>query len=453
MDVNGLITKVTWKIEVLSDVGSKSMGLNGQLTKVTWRIENFSRMKRLKHCSENFTVDDSKWQLIIYPGGHNVGFLSIFLGVADSSTLASGWTRYAHFGFAVIDQFDRENSKTLEYVTTLFTQDFGDDTLSLLAATKKEFNANYPTLGFGSFLPLTELHNPKRGHLLNDACLVEAYVFTGRTVDMISHEFIVKTDLDKSKTKEGDCVTVAIGNQKTTTTKPVEVINPSPTLAIELEQPAEEDMNTFFTSLESELSSSRIVYSKEEAKEALAKINEALNMTLVDLNDSGKFSPLKQAFMILASFDGSSTTLTIEQKNELLGLEERLKELANRAAKAVQDKNQLTAKESIKRTMTRSLESSLIRYNEVETEVKQVDQILAALHEEVVEAQKKREKMLAERNGIYRSCKEMKMKLDALGKEWAVYEATARAGEEEEKSVEAEWGRIKDFISSINGKI
>ncbi|XP_052478023.1 protein RESTRICTED TEV MOVEMENT 3-like isoform X1 [Gossypium raimondii] len=336
MDVNGLITKVTWKIEVLSDVGSKSMGRNGQLTKVTWRIENFSTIQDKKLCSENFTVDGNKWQLIIYPGGANEAFLSIFLGVADSATLASGWTRYAHFG--------------------------------LLSSTNS-------------------------------------------IVKIPKHE------------------------------------------AVELEQPAEEDMNTFFTILEYELSSSRIVYSKEEAKEALAKINEALNMTPVDLNDSGKISPLKQAFMILASFDGSSTTLTIEQKNELLGLEERLKELANRAAKAVQDKNQLTAKESIKRTMTRSLESSLIRYKEVETEVKQVDQILAARHEEVVEAQKKREKMLAERNGIYRSCKEMKMKLDALGKEWAVYEATARVGEEEEKSVEAEWGRIKDFISSINGKI
>ncbi|TYJ15916.1 hypothetical protein E1A91_A10G215000v1 [Gossypium mustelinum] len=434
MDVNGLITKVTWKIEVLIDVGStsKSMGLNGQVTKVTWRIENFSSIKAKTLCSENFTVDGSKWQLRIYPEGNNEDFLSIYLVVADSATLASGWTRYAHYGFAVIDQFDRENSKTL--------------------ASKKEFNAIRPSRGF-NLLPLTELHNPKRGYLLNDACLVEAYVFTGRTVDMISHEFIVKTDLDKRKTKEGDCVKAAIGNQKTTTTKPVEIINPSPTLAIELEQPAEADMNTFFTSLESELSNSRIVYSKEEAKEALAKINEALNMTPVDLNDSGKFCPLKQAFMILASFDGSSTTLTIKQMNELLGLEERLKELTNRAAKAVQDKNQLTAKESIKRTMTRSLESSLIRYKEVETEVKQVDQILAALHEEVVEAQKKREKMLAERNGIYKSCKEIKMKLDALGKEWAVYEATARVGEEEEKSVEAEWGRIKDFISSINGKI
>ncbi|MFQ6646697.1 hypothetical protein Gotur_019300 [Gossypium turneri] len=73
--------------------------------------------------------------------------------VNDSAASAFGWTRYAHFGFAVIDQFDRENSKTL-----------------------------------------------------------------------------VKTDLDKRKTKEGDCVKAAIGNQKTTTTKPVEVINPSPTL-------------------------------------------------------------------------------------------------------------------------------------------------------------------------------------------------------------------------------
>ncbi|KAK5795004.1 hypothetical protein PVK06_036258 [Gossypium arboreum] len=213
---------------------------------------------------------------------------------------------------------------------------------------------------------------------------------------------------------------------------------------------AEEDVNTFFTGLESELSSSRIVYSKEEAKKAMAKINEALNMTPVNLNDSGKFSPLKQAFMILASFDYSSTTLTIEQKNELLGLEERLKELANRAAKVVQDKDQLTAKESIKWTMTCNLESSLIRYKEVETEVKQVDQILAALHVQVEKAQKKRKNMLGKRNEIFKSCKEMKMELEALEKQWAEYEVKAKVGEEEEeKRVEAEWGRIKNFISDL----
>ncbi|MBA0629432.1 hypothetical protein Godav_023990 [Gossypium davidsonii] len=115
----------------------------------------------------------------------------------------------------------------------------------------------------------------------------------------------------------------------------------------------------------------------------------------------------------------------------MLRLEERLKELANQTAKAVQDKDQ-TAKESIKRTMTCNLESSLIRYKEVETEVKQVDQKLAALHEEVEEAQKKKEEMLGEGKRIYRSCKEMKMELEASGKEWAEYEATAKVSMEEE---------------------
>ncbi|MBA0571145.1 hypothetical protein Golob_004735 [Gossypium lobatum] len=46
--------------------------------------------------------------------------------------------------------------------------------------------------------------------------------------------------------------------------------------------------------------------------------------------------------------------------------------------------------------------------------------------------------MLGEGKRIYRSCKEMKMELDALGKEWAEYEATVKVSMEEEKSVEAE---------------
>ncbi|XP_052478081.1 MATH domain and coiled-coil domain-containing protein At3g58270 isoform X3 [Gossypium raimondii] len=415
------------------------MDIDVKIKKFTWRIQNFSSLEVKKLYSEVFTVDGYKWRVLIFPKGNNVDHLSIYLDVADSATLPYGWTKYAQVGLGVIDQFDRETSST--------------------KVTHHCFNARQVDWGFTSFLRLTELHDPKRGYLLNDACLVEVYVCTDKTLDFISHEFIVKTDWDELKAKEADCVKAVIDNQKTPTTKPVEITPPSPTqsssqtVAIEPEESAEEDMNTFFTSLESELSSSRIVYSKEEAKEALAKINEALNTTPVNLNDSGKFSPLKQAFMILASFDGSSTTLTIDQKNELLGLDERLKELANRAAKAVQDKDQLTAKESMKRTMTCNLESSLIRYKEVETEVKQVDQTLAALREEVEEAQKRKEKMLAERKGIYRSCKEMKMELDALGKELAECEATAKVGEEEEKSVEAEWGRIKDFISSIEAKI
>lgn len=209
--------------------------------------------------------------------------------------------------------------------------------------------------------------------------------------------------------------------------------------AIEPEEPTEEDMNTFFTSLESELSSSNIVFSQDEAKEALAKVDEALNMTPVNFYDSGKIPLLKQALQILASFDCSSTTLTIEQKDELLAMEESLKELAERATKTTQDKKHLTTKKSVKLTINRNLDRNLIRYKEIESEVKHVEQKLAAL--------------LAERKEIFRNSKEMKIELQALDKEWAEYEANAKVAEEEEKTVEAEWRRMKDFISSIKGKI
>ncbi|MBA0780594.1 hypothetical protein Gotri_004679, partial [Gossypium trilobum] len=219
---------------------------------------------------------------------------------ADSAALASGWTRYAHFGFAVIDQFDRENSKTL--------------------VTTEVFDVNGADWGFTSFLPLTELHNPKRGYLVNDACLVEAYVFTDRSIGFISHELIVKTDSGRLKTKESDCVKAAMDNQRTASTKAVEITNPSPT------------------------------------------------------------PPYCQI-------------------------------------------------------------------------MKQVEKRLAALHVQVEEAQKERENMLAEGKEIFKSSKEMKMELEALEMQWAEYEAMAKVAEEEESIVLAEWGRIKDFISSIKGKI
>ncbi|KAK8576246.1 hypothetical protein V6N13_090722 [Hibiscus sabdariffa] len=285
-----------------------------------------------------------------------------------------------------------------------------------------QFNETMSGWGEAAFLPLGELHDPERGYLVNDVCLVEAYVSTDYSEGIISYELILDTDSDKHE-------------------------------AFEPEEPSEENIKTFFSSLESELSSSDSVISKEEAKEALAKLDEAMNMTPVDFYNSGKFSPLKQAFKILASFDCFSTALTIEQINELLAMEESLKELADRAARVVQNKNRLTENESIKLTITRNLGSNLIRYKEVESEVKQVEQKLAAFHEQVEEAQKARENMLGERKGIFRSSKRMKVELEALERKRAEYEAEAEVAEKEEKTVEAEWGRMKDFISSIKGKI
>ncbi|KAK8999139.1 hypothetical protein V6N11_070316 [Hibiscus sabdariffa] len=385
--------------------------------KFTWKIENFSSIEDEELCSEDFIVYGNQWRLCIYPKKSTVE-----LCVANPGTLPFGWSGYAQIGLTVIDQIDRRNSLTQVVTPRLF-------------AAKVDGWGLLP-----SFVPFDELHDPKRGYLVNDACLVEAYFSTDRTKALISHELIVKTTCDKA----------AIDYQKTTVTKPEELTTPAPTLpscrtvAIE----PEEDIKTFFSSLESELSSSKTVFSRAEAKEALAKLEEALNMTPVNFYYSEKFSSLKQTFKMLDRFDCSSTSLTIEQKNMLLAMEESIKELAGRAAKAEEDKKHLIEKESIKLILTRNLDGNVIRYKEVESEVKQIEQTLAALHEQFEEAQKKRENMLAKREGIFRRSKEMKVELDALGKEWAEYETKGKDAEEE-----AEWGRMKCFVSSVKRMI
>ena len=40
----------------------------------------------------------------IFPKGNKVDYLSMYLDVADSGTLPYGWSRYAHFSLAVVNQ-------------------------------------------------------------------------------------------------------------------------------------------------------------------------------------------------------------------------------------------------------------------------------------------------------------------------------------------------------------
>ncbi|BBG96706.1 ubiquitin-specific protease 12 [Prunus dulcis] len=69
----------------------------------TWRIDNFSTLNMQKHYSD----------ILIYPKGNNVvDYLSMFLDVADASTLPSGSTRYAKFSLTLVNQVDSKKSIT-----------------------------------------------------------------------------------------------------------------------------------------------------------------------------------------------------------------------------------------------------------------------------------------------------------------------------------------------------
>ena len=43
-------------------------------------------------------------RILIFPKGNNVDYLSMYLDVADSTSLPYGWSRYAQFSLAVVNQ-------------------------------------------------------------------------------------------------------------------------------------------------------------------------------------------------------------------------------------------------------------------------------------------------------------------------------------------------------------
>ncbi|OMO99324.1 TRAF-like family protein [Corchorus capsularis] len=437
------------ELEALREEWPDEWGME-QVRKLRWRIEKFSSIKTMCLYSSTFSVGANKWRILIYPRGEKYRGLSIYLNVADSATLPLGWSIYAQCRFGLVNQIDHQ---------TKFIRD----------GFAREFNSKDVCWGYPAYMSLSELHDPNNGYLLNDACLVEVQVCTDKTIDLLSHGLMVETielpshnmvvEIDSDDEVERQ----AAFKKLKTMVNPEEISSPGqekivstiqnlPTPTIGPEAPTEEDMDTFFTSLESELAGGDIAYSQEEAKEALAKIEEALNMAPSNFYETGKISSIKQAFKVLSRFDCSSV-LTVEQKTQLLAMEENFKQLPQQLAKAMQHKNRVSEKESMKLKLTRDLEHSVNKFKDAREEVKQIEQKISALHEQVCEAKKNKEKILAETKGIFKMSKELKMELEALGKELAEYEGKAKVADEDEKKVAAEWSRMKYFICSLRGKI
>ncbi|XP_052200260.1 ubiquitin C-terminal hydrolase 12-like [Diospyros lotus] len=122
----------------------------------TWRINNFSTLTERRLYSEFFIIGGHKWRLLIFPKGNNVKYFSMYLDVADSASLPSGWGIHAGFSLGVINQINVSNSVRKE--------------------TQHLFNAKESDWGFTSLIHLDELYNPRKGYVVNDTCIVEAKV-------------------------------------------------------------------------------------------------------------------------------------------------------------------------------------------------------------------------------------------------------------------------------------
>ncbi|KAK4789580.1 hypothetical protein SAY86_016884 [Trapa natans] len=151
----------------------------------TWKIDNFSRLNVKKLYSDTFVIGGYRWRILIFPKGNNVDHLSIYLDVADSTSLPYGWSRYAHFSLAVINQAQNRYSVRKE--------------------TQHQFNARESDWGFTSFMPLAELYNLTRGYIVHDTCIIEANVAVRKIVDYWSHDSKKETGYVGLKNQGATC--------------------------------------------------------------------------------------------------------------------------------------------------------------------------------------------------------------------------------------------------------
>ncbi|CAM6012936.1 unnamed protein product [Sphagnum balticum] len=158
---------------------------NPQTGKFTWTLDHFSKINLRKHYSECFMVGGYKWRVLLFPKGNNVDHLSIYLDVADSAQLPYGWTRFAHFSLAVVNQYDPK--------------------ITVKKDTQHQFNARESDWGFTSFMPLQELYDPMRGFLVNDTLVLEADVNVRKVVDYWAYDSKKETGFVGLKNQGATC--------------------------------------------------------------------------------------------------------------------------------------------------------------------------------------------------------------------------------------------------------
>ncbi|XP_070051090.1 ubiquitin C-terminal hydrolase 12-like isoform X2 [Nicotiana tabacum] len=156
-----------------------------QASRFTWTIDNFSRLSVKKLYSEAFVVGSYKWRVLIFPKGNNVDCLSMYLDVADSSTLPYGWNRYAQFSLAVVNQINPKYSVKKE--------------------TQHQFNQRESDWGFTSFMLLSDLYDPNKGYLVNDKVVIEADVAVRKVIDYWTYDSKKETGYVGLKNQGATC--------------------------------------------------------------------------------------------------------------------------------------------------------------------------------------------------------------------------------------------------------
>ncbi|MCL7043525.1 hypothetical protein MKW94_029516 [Papaver nudicaule] len=152
-------------------------------SKFTWRIENVSTIDEENHLSPIFTMGLHKWRLLAFRRGSNVdGYLSLYVVAVECTD-----SRHVKFSLALVDQTNNQKANR---------KDTGDRVF--------RFTEDENDWGFDDFIELEELKDPRKGYIVNDACIVEVELCLSSAQE--SREELVPDELMES-VEERDPVT------------------------------------------------------------------------------------------------------------------------------------------------------------------------------------------------------------------------------------------------------
>uniref|UniRef100_A0A5B6YTY4 MATH domain-containing protein n=1 Tax=Davidia involucrata TaxID=16924 RepID=A0A5B6YTY4_DAVIN len=126
--------------------------------KHTWKIENFSKLDAECYDSNTFNAGDHKWKIQLYPKGKDSGtgsHLSLYLALADSTTLPPGSKIFADFTLRILDQIQAKH---------------------YYGRANYWFSASRKLRGWPRFVTHSYFNLPNVGLLVKGSCSVEAEV-------------------------------------------------------------------------------------------------------------------------------------------------------------------------------------------------------------------------------------------------------------------------------------
>ncbi|KAM3759526.1 hypothetical protein ACB098_01G126900 [Castanea mollissima] len=136
--------------------------------KYVWKIENYSKLNAESYDSKPFNAGDQKWKICIYPSGKGIGMgshISLYLALADPTSLPPGLKIFAEFTLRMLDQMHSKHH---------------------YGKVSRWFSASSPELGWSRFISIGYMNLTNMGYLVKDTCLVEAEVTVLAVVNALS---------------------------------------------------------------------------------------------------------------------------------------------------------------------------------------------------------------------------------------------------------------------------